>query len=346
MKYLAPGLVASTVFFSGLCAAQPAATAPAPEPATTQRLAETGRNPAEFPVYVETLRSKARAAGISDATLTAAFDNIHFVDRVIKSDRGQLENKILLDDYLTRVITPAKVRDARRMAHEHRHTLQRISREYGVQTNYIVALWAMESRFGKIQGKEDIFSALATMAFEGRREAFFTGELIAALKMVDKGEITADQMKGSWAGAMGQNQFMPSSYLRYGADGDGDGRIDIWNNLDDVFASTANYLAEEGWQTGEGWGREVRLPQGFDKTEAGTDSGQGKTVNGWRTAGVTQADGSPLPAIDRQAWIILPEDGQQRAFMVYPNFRTLMHWNRSWYFAISIGTMADAILSD
>ncbi|WP_436892833.1 lytic murein transglycosylase [Siccibacter turicensis] len=345
MKFLTTGLVVSALILPGAGYAQSGATTDATPPAAT-RLSETGRDPAEFPAWVETLKVKARDSGISEPTLTSAFAGIHFVDRVVKSDRGQLEKKVLLDDYLKRVVTPDKVQEARRQAHLHRHALARIGRQYGVQPHYIVALWAMESRFGQIQGKEDIFSALATMAFEGRRETFFTNELLAALKMVDRGDIDASSMKGSWAGAMGQNQFMPSSYLRYGVDGDGDGKIDIWNNSDDIFASTANYLAEEGWQKDEGWGREVRLPTGFDRARAGTESGQGKSVREWREAGVTKADGSPLANIDREAWIILPEDGENRAFMVYPNFRTLMHWNRSWYFAISIGTMADAIIGD
>lgn len=317
-----------------------AATVQSAEPL---RLSQTGRDPSLFPGYVETLKTQARAAGISEATLNNAFINIHFVDRAVQADRNQPENTVLLDGYLKKVITADKVREARKRGRAHRAMLHRISHQYGIPSHYIVALWALESRFGKIQGKEDIFSALATMAFEGRREAFFTTELIAALKMVDKGEITAQQMKGSWAGAMGQNQFMPSSYLRYGVDGNGDGKIDIWNNIDDVFASTASYLAQEGWKRGEGWGRKVTLPSGFDKAQTGTDSGKGKDIATWQKAGVREADGSALPDVAREAWIILPEDGENRAFMVYNNFRTIMHWNRSWYFALSVGLMADAI---
>lgn len=321
-------------------AAQTAAPAPA-SGATT--LAEQGRNPAEFPAFVEGLKKQARSQGIGESTLNSAFANVHFVDRVIKSDRNQLEKKITLDDYLARVITPAKVAEARTLYQQYQAQLAPISERSGVQSNYIVALWAMESRFGKIQGKEDIVSALSTLAFEGRRQAFFTKELMASLRILDQGHITVEELKGSWAGAMGQNQFMPGSYLRYGADGDGDGKIDIWNNIRDVFASTANYLATEGWQAGGSWGSEVKLPAGFDTGLAGTKAAQGKTVSQWQKLGVTLPDGLPLPASGEKAWIVTPDDNQGRSFLVYNNFRTIMHWNRSYYFAISIGTMADAI---
>ncbi|HEY1844413.1 MAG TPA: lytic murein transglycosylase [Buttiauxella sp.] len=320
--------------------AQPAAPS---APATSTTLAEQGRDPAEFPAFVETLKAQARSQGIREATISAAFANVHFVDRVIKSDRNQLEKKITLDDYLARVITPAKVEEARTLHQQYQPQLAPISAHSGVQSNYIVALWAMESRFGKIQGKEDIVSALSTLAFEGRRQAFFTKELMSSLKILDRGHISVDELKGSWAGAMGQNQFMPSSYLRYGADGDGDGKIDIWKNTSDVFASTANYLAKEGWQAGGSWGTEVKLPAGFDANLAGTKTAQGKPVSQWQKLGVTLPDGLLLPASSERAWIVTPDDNRGRSFMVYNNFRTIMRWNRSSYFAISIGTIADAI---
>ncbi|QKJ87348.1 Lytic murein transglycosylase [Paramixta manurensis] len=306
-------------------------------------LAQEGRNPAEFPGYVEQLKAQARAQGVDQATIAAAFAEVHFVDRVIKSDRNQPEKNITLDDYLSRVLTAGKIAQARDSVKSYQGDLAPVSQQYGVPPQYIVALWAMESQFGKIQGKEDIISALSTLAFEGRRETFFTQELIAALKIIQQGHIDASEMKGSWAGAMGQNQFMPSSYLRYGADGDGDGKIDIWHNEADVFASTANYLAKEGWKNGEGWGREVVLPVDFVQQQAGLKTGQAKTVGEWEKLGVRLTDSVNLPDTSQRAWIILPDDMQGRAFMVYDNFRTIMRWNRSYYFAISIGKMADAI---
>ena len=306
-------------------------------------LAATGRDPGEFPSYVEGLKAQARQQGIDAATIETAFSNIHFVDRAVSSDRNQLEKKITLDDYLTRVLPEWKKQQARENYQRYQPQLQAVSQRYGVQSEYIVALWAMESSFGKIQGREEVVSALATLAFEGRREAFFTKELMAALRIIQQQHISAAQMKGSWAGAMGQNQFMPSSFLRYGADGDGDGQIDIWNNIDDVFASTANYLATEGWKAGQRWGQEIILPVDFIKTQAGLKNSQAKTAGEWQKLGVRFNSDAALPDNAQRAWIILPDDAAGRAFMVYDNFRVIMHWNRSYYFAISIGMMADAI---
>lgn len=358
MKLSVLAVLITSVTLSG-CAKESVATTPtapatqtnspssasAEKPAKTT-LAEQGRDPAEFPGYVETLKTQARQQGISQQTIDSAFANVHFIDRVINSDRNQLEKKITLDDYLTRVLPQSKIDEARIKYQENLPALTRASNRYGVQPQYIVALWAMESRFGKIQGKEDVFSALATLAFEGRREAFFTKELMAALKIVDSGHATSEMMKGSWAGAMGQSQFMPSSYLNYGADGNGDGKIDIWKDTDDVFASTANYLSTEGWKNGQGWGMEVKLPAGFDASKVGLKNNQMRSASYWQQQGITAADGTSLTSTVTRAWIITPDDLQGRAFLVYDNFRTIMHWNRSTYFALSIGMMADAIVAE
>ncbi|MGE9549993.1 lytic murein transglycosylase [Erwinia amylovora] len=323
--------------------AQPAAQGGFLKPTGKTTLAGEGRDPAEFPGYVEQLKQQARQQGIDQLTIDAAFTNVHFVDHIISSDRNQLEKKVTLSDYLTRVLPQWKIQQARENDQRYQSELMTVSHQYGVQSQYIVALWAMESSFGKIQGKEDVVSALSTLAFEGRREAFFTRELMASLQIIQQQHITADQMKGSWAGAMGQNQFMPSSFLRYGADGDGDGKIDIWTNVDDVFASTANYLAKEGWKPGQSWGREVNLPADFVPELAGLKDAQVKTVGEWQKLGIRLSSDAAQPDPSQRAWIIMPDDVPGRAFMVYDNFRTIMHWNRSYYFAISIGMMADAI---
>lgn len=317
--------------------------APAAAQPTTSTLAETGRDPAEFPAYVEQLKRQAIKQGIPVATVENAFANVHFVDRVINADRNQLEKKITLDDYLNRVLPAWKIQRGREMRQQYQPRLARVTARYRVPEAYIVALWGMESAFGKIQGKEDVVSALATLAFEGRREAFFTKQLMAALQIIEQGHVDAGNLKGSWAGAMGQSQFIPTSFLTYAADGDGDGKIDIWSNLDDVFASTANYLATEGWQPGIGWGREVKLPAQFNVGQLGLKDSQGHREEQWAAKGVVLADGSPLPASGLRSWVIAPDDMQGRAFLVYDNFRTLMHWNRSYYFAISVGMMADGI---
>lgn len=318
-------------------------SAPSPSPVSNSKkmLSEQGRDPAQFPAYVEQLKAQARAKGISEATLDIAFANIHFVDRVVQSDRNQLEKKVTLDDYLAKVLTPSKIAQGQEIYQRYQPQLSQVTARYGVPERYIVALWGMESGFGKIQGKEDVISALSTLAFEGRREAFFTKELMAALEIIQQGRVDDPQLKGSWAGAMGQSQFMPSSFLTYGADGDGDGKVDIWNNIDDVFASTANYLSTEGWKPGIGWGQEAQLPVSFNVALAGLKDSQAKTVAQWQQLGVVPRGSVANP--DLRAWVIVPDDVQGRAFLVYDNFRTIMHWNRSYYFAISIGMMADSM---
>ncbi|CNI80305.1 lytic murein transglycosylase [Yersinia vastinensis] len=320
-----------------------AAAASVNKNSTTTTLSQQGRDPAQFPAYVEQLKAHARAQGISRATLDIAFANIHFVDRVIQSDRNQLEKKVTLDDYLSKVLTAKKIEQGKAIYRRYQPQLSQATARYGVPERYIVALWGLESGFGKIQGKEDVISALSTLAFEGRREAFFTKELMAALKIIQQGRVEDPQLKGSWAGAMGQSQFMPSSFLNYGADGDGDGKIDIWNNIDDVFASTANYLSTEGWTSGIGWGQEVQLPKGFNVALAGLKDNQAKTIGQWQRLGIKPVSGKKITHPELRAWVIVPDDVQGRAFLVYDNFRTIMHWNRSYYFAISIGMMADSV---
>ncbi|WP_413730499.1 lytic transglycosylase domain-containing protein [Sodalis sp. RH22] len=356
MKLSAIPLLVSSLMLAG-CSHHPQAAnagqaAVAPQPAAKPAadaqdgktlLSQQSRDPAEFPAYLEQLKTEALAQGINAGVVNQAFAQTHFVDRVISSDRNQLENKVTLDEYLQRVLPAWKIEQARTQYRDYQPQLATISARYGVPARFIVALWGMESGFGKIQGREDVVSALSTLAFEGRREKFFKSELFAALRILEQNDIGVGELKGSWAGAMGQSQFMPSSYLRYGADGDGDGKIDIWNNVMDVFASTANYLATEGWKPGQGWGQEVRLPAGFPAQAAGLKDTQAQTVDAWSGQGIRLADGSPLPASAQRAWVIIPDDNQSRAFLVYDNFRTLMRWNRSYYFALSIGTLADAL---
>lgn len=295
-----------------------------------------------FALFVEYLKQRALEEGIKDNTVKQAFANVTLLKRVISSDKNQLEKKVLLDDYLTRVLTPTKKWMAGEKYLEEQALLERTAKQYGVPANYIVALWGMESNFGRLQGRENIISAMTSLAFEGRREVFFTKQLMYALQIVDGGHRSVDNLKGSWAGAMGQCQFMPSSFISYGADGDGDGVIDIWSNRADVFASIANYLKTEGWQSEEGWGHEAMLPTKFDKELIGLESDKGRTVKEWQKLGVT------VPTLTKgevatMAWIIEPDDGLGRAFIVYQNFKTIMHWNRSFYFALSIGMLADTI---
>ena len=295
-----------------------------------------------FAIFVSHLQEKAKQQGISQATIDVAFTDITLLKRVIASDKNQLEKKITLDDYLKRVLTHTRILRGREMYQQNADQLTKTAEKYGVPARYMVALWGMESSYGRIQGKENIISAMSSLAFEGRRQTFFTNQLMAALQILEEGHIEMDNLKGSWAGAMGQCQFMPGSFIKYGADGDGDGKIDIWNNRADVFASIANYLATEGWDAKLPWGREVILPIDFDHSLSGLDEEKAKTVVEWKKLGMT------LPNLTKHEmqqpiWLVLSDDTEGRAFIVYRNFKTLMHWNRSYYFAISVGMLADSV---
>ncbi|WP_416775797.1 lytic murein transglycosylase [Xenorhabdus budapestensis] len=311
--------------------------------ALDQQFPLASREPSQFPAYVALLKQQARKQGFSEKTLARAFADVHFIPQVIKSDRNQPEKKVTLDEYLKHVLPEWKIKQGVEQYQKNLPELERISRKYGIPKSYIVALWGLESGFGRIQGKEDVVSALSTLAFEGRREVFFIKQLIAALNIIENKYIDGDQtLKGSWAGAMGQSQFMPTSYLTYAADGNGDGKIDIWNNKEDVFASTANYLRKEGWQEGLPWGYVVSLPDNFDKTLEGIKVKQGKTISQWQVLGVFSHEFAHLPN-KTKGWIIITDGAEPRVFWVTQNFRTIMHWNRSYYFALSVSMMADGI---
>lgn len=301
------------------------------------------RTSAQFPAYVEALKLKAAQLGYKQETIDFAFSEAHFIERVIKSDRNQPEKKITLDVYLPRIVTNGRLNQGAKLYQENQETLEKISTKYGVPANYIVALWGLESGFGKVQGKEDVVSALATLAFEGRREELFARQLMAALEIIEAGHIPQGQrLKGSWAGAMGQTQFMPSSFLTYAADGNGDGKIDIWNTQEDAFASAANYLATEGWKSGLPWGEQVTLSVDFNQQLEGIKSEQKKTVAQWKALGVQLPANSQLNDA-MPVWLIIPDDDLHRSYLVTQNFRTIMHWNSSYFFALSIVTMADGV---
>ncbi|MDR0219422.1 MAG: lytic murein transglycosylase [Enterobacteriaceae bacterium] len=308
-----------------------------------QQFPHASREPSQFPAYVALLKQQALKQGFSEKTIARAFADIHFIPRVIKSDRNQPEKKVTLDGYLRNVLPDWKIEQGVEQYQKNLPQLEKISRQYGIPKSYIVALWGLESNFGRLQGQEDVISALSTLAFEGRRETFFVKQLIAALEIIENNHIGANQsLKGSWAGAMGQSQFMPTSYLAYGADGNGDGIIDIWNNKDDVFASIANYLHKEKWQEGLPWGYAVSLSDDFDQTLEGTKPEQGKTISEWLELGVFSPEFARLPA-KTKGWVIITDGAEPQAFWVTQNFRTIMHWNRSYFFALSVGMMADGI---
>ena len=294
-----------------------------------------------FQDWLRELRAEALALGISEATLATALDNVQLVERVLELDRSQPEFVQTFTRYTSLRISDAQIQRGQALLREHRDLLAEVQRRYGVQPQYLVSFWALESNFGRATGGFSVIEALATLAYDPRRANFFRQELLTALKVIDGGHISAERMSGSWAGAMGQLQFMPSTFDRYAVDGDGDGRIDIWNSLPDLFHSAGNFLASKGWRADERWGREVRLPEGFDFALSGTEVR--KPVNEWGELGVTQVNGSPLPRADLSWSVVIPAGAQGPAFLVYDNFRTTMVWNRSIFYALAVGHLADRL---
>ena len=295
----------------------------------------------DFAAWLTDFRQAALSEGISSETLDAVLPGLAFRPRVVELDRRQPEGTLTYAEYLSRVLPPARVNRGKRLLRKHRALLADIGEAYGVQPRFIVALWGIESDFGRVTGGFPVLDSLATLAFDGRRGEFFRGQLIEALRIVDDGHIQADQMLGSWAGAMGQSQFMPSSFQQFAVDHDGDGRRDIWGTLPDVFASAANYLAKAGWKHDQTWGRQVRLPEGFDLDLTGL--GVKKPLGEWLALGVRRSNGDDLPTRQLTASLILPGGQGGPAFLTYPNYRVLLKWNRSHYFATTVGQFADIL---
>ena len=294
-----------------------------------------------FAEWREGVRNEALGLGISAAIFDAAFADVEPIPRVIELDRSQPEVTLTFDQYVERVVPESRVEKGRTLLTEHRDLLEPIGRKYGVPPRFIVALWGIETNFGQYLGGFPVIASLATLAYDGRRSAYFRQELLQALRILEDGHITPEAMMGSWAGAMGQSQFMPSSFVNYAVDHDGDGRRDIWGTQGDVFASAANYLAQAGWRAGETWGRQVTLPSGFDHALTGLEVK--KTLAEWQALGLRRADGSDLPQADIGGSVVLPGGEGGPAYLVYNNYRTIMRWNRSFYFATSVGLLADGI---
>lgn len=310
---------------------------------------------AGFNDYVVELKTEALAQGFTQNLIDNSFAKVKFHKRAVAADRKQPETVETLDTYLPKRVPSWKIKKARKLFKKHHDILTKIGNEYAVQPRFIVALWGLETNFGKFTGGYNVISALATLAYEGRREAFFKKQLWAALTILKQGHISIDKMKGSWAGAMGQNQFMPTSFLTYAVDGDGDGKKDIWQNQVDIFSSMANYLKKEGWNDDLTWGRQVKLPLNFDITLAipkNTGSRKNwlkawakseKTLAQWQALGVRRTDGTNLPNVNINAALIFPDDESGRVYLAYDNYKSLMHWNLSYYFVSSVGHLSDRI---
>lgn len=295
-----------------------------------------------FSLCLDSLRQQASSQGVRGATLDLAFADINQRPDVLQKDRGgQSEFIYTFWYYLGRSVSPERVETGRNQIATHRELLEQISRQYGVPYNYLVALWGLETNFGRYLGDIPTLDALATLACDQRRSSMFGRQFVEALRLVDQGKIARESMRGSWAGAMGQVQFMPGTYALYAVDYDGNGRTDLWNDLPDVFASAANYLSRIGWKEQERWGREVRVPRELPWSLTGLKGW--RPLSEWRRLGVRQVDGSPLPEDGRQAALLTPEGYEGPCFLVYDNFKVVMRWNASSYYALAVGHLADRL---
>ena len=293
----------------------------------------------DFSSWLAEFSQEARARGISQTTLDQALRDIQMAPRVVELDRKQPEFVESLATYIERRVTPQRIARGQALLAEHQALFDEVENRYGVPRQTLAAFWGLETSYGSVMGNTPIPAALATLAFDGRRSAFFRSQLLDALALIEAGHVTAAEMKGSWAGAMGQMQFMPSTYRRYAVDGDNNGQINLWNSLPDALHSAGNYLQQAGWKTGEPVALQVNLPANFGWGQARLYNR--RTVSEWQAAGVVPSNGRPLPLLDERAAIILPQGARGPAFMVFDNFDVVMQWNRSVQYALSVALLAD-----
>ncbi|MFB2732785.1 lytic murein transglycosylase [Shewanella mangrovisoli] len=296
---------------------------------------------AAFPTCVANLQERARTEGLSEATIQDTVASLQFVPKVIELDQAQPEFSQTFNNYFTKRATDWRVNEGRRLLKKHRALLDKLAQEYGVPPQYILSFWGLETNYGSYKGKMSVLDSLATLACEPRRSGYFTTELMQALKLKEKYGFDKSTMVGSWAGAMGHTQFMPSAYAKYAIDGDGDGKADLWNSTEDALTSAANFLQHLGWQRNERWGREVVLPRNFSYENLGAK--QAQPLSQWAAQSVVQSNGLPLSAIDMKAALYLPSGHTGPAFLGYENFNVIMRWNRSEFYAITVGHLADRI---
>ena len=313
------------------------AQAPEPQPAGASELARTI---AGFHAWLRGFAREAVAAGIRQQTVDSLLERAQWQPRVLEADRAQPEFTRTPWAYLDSAVSPQRVAQGSEQLRLHAAALEAAERRYGVPASIITAIWGMESNYGQNFGSFGTIDALATLAYDGRRRDWARGELLAALRIVDSGEIAADALVGSWAGAMGHTQFLPSVYLAHAVDADGDGRRDIWGSVPDVIASTANFLAHSGWHGGEPWGVEVRLPAGFDYAQA--ELAVRKDAAAWAAEGVRAIHGDALPPL-QGASILTPAGARGPAILVGRNFRALLHYNNSVNYALAVGLLARQI---
>jgi len=331
-------LLAAALGFTLLLQQQIPPVQPAPQP--------------PFEEWLAGVRAEALTLGIREATVNEALTGLEQVPTVIERDRTQAEIVQTLDQYLKQRVSAKVVRTAQSMRATHGTVLAQVSEKFGVPAGILVSVWGLESNFGRFSGVRPTIATLVTLAYDPRRSTMFRAELFDALRILDSGDVEPDALKGSWAGALGQPQFMPSSFLRYAQDFDGDGRRDIWRSTPDVFASIANYLAQKGWQKGQAWGREVTIPAALITTlpEVAPMQTSGclarrqmsvpRPLAEWKKLGVRTAAGGPLPVADFEASLVM---GVKRHFLVYPNYQAILEYNCVNAYGLSVGLLGDRV---
>jgi len=337
---LAASACASQPVDSATPASQSEGAGSTPPAADTAPETTPAGDAAGFESWVARFKRRAAARGVSRDTLAAAFDRAEFQPRVIELDNRQPEFTRAIWSYLDSAVSDARVRQGRDKLATYDDIGRSVESRYGVSRHVIGAIWGVESNYGNNFGSYETIDALATLGYDGRRSDFAEEQLFAALDILANGDIDRERMRGSWAGAMGHTQFLPTSFIAYAVDDDGDGRRDIWGSIPDVMASTANYLKDNGWQRGSPWGREVVLPSGFDYGLAQPDTR--RSTAAWQAQGVRAADTRGLPQFDSAA-IIAPAGAHGPAFMVGPNFRVILRYNNATSYALAVGLLSDQL---
>ncbi len=295
----------------------------------------------DFATCTSALEQKAQQQGVSQQTIDAIFPSLVHQDNVIKYDRSQPEFVQTFPGYFSKRVTEWRTNKGKEMYAKHKTLLQKLNDKYGVPPHYLLAFWGLETNFGNYKGKMPVLDSLATLACDKRRSSYFTQEFLVAVKLFEREKLNREEMVGSWAGAMGHTQFMPSAYTHYAIDGDGDGQINLWASEEDALSSAANFLSNLGWEAGFRWGREVQLPNDFNYQLSGYKNRQ--SLSEWNDIGIKRTDGSELGNADTSAYVIVPAGHQGPAFIAYKNFRVIMRWNNSEFYAISVGVLADKI---
>lgn len=295
----------------------------------------------EFAKWLIDLKYEALQDGVASDTLEKAFKKIKPNELVLKLDKNQPEFKLSLARYLNNTVSTTRVLKGRAKLIENKEILDGIAKRYGVQPRFLIALWGIETDFGRVLGSFPVIEALTTLAYDPRRSAFFRAELLHALHVIDDGLATVKTLEGSWAGAFGGLQFLPSVYRTYAQDYNNNGQVNIWQETGDLFATGANYLAKSGWRSDQTWGRQVLLPDSFNRDLLGL--GTNKKISQWQALGVRRLNGADLPDRDLASSIVWPDKDDPRVFLVYNNFHTLLKWNRSNYYAVAVGLLSDML---